>query len=86
MGLLHALTLARKENRREWEQAGELNRKIIQKGVDFGGAISGEHGIGLAHKEMYQRESRDNLALVRKLKSVFDPYGILNPVKIFDAA
>lgn len=84
MGLLHALILARRDNAQEWARAGELNRKIVQKGVDFGGAISGEHGIGLGHKEMYQCENRDALPLVRGLKSVFDPHGILNPGKIFD--
>ncbi len=84
MGLLHALILARRDNAEEWARAGELNRKIVQQGVDFGGAISGEHGIGLGHKDMYQRENRDALPLVRGLKSVFDPHDILNPGKIFD--
>lgn len=84
MGLLHALILARRDLPGEWEKAGELNRRIIQRGVDLGGAISGEHGIGLGHKAMYQKENADKLELLRNLKSAFDPRGILNPGKIFD--
>lgn len=84
MGLLHALILARRDDPAEWAKASELNRKIIQRGVDLGGALSGEHGIGLGHKEMYQRENAEALGLVRGIKSVFDPHGILNPGKIFD--
>lgn len=84
MGLLHALILARKENADEWQQGLEVNRKIITKAVEFGGTISGEHGIGLGHKRLFGIEHADSLDLMRQIKRVFDPKGILNPGKIFD--
>ncbi len=50
-----------------------------------GGVISGEHGIGLV-KKAYLAASLgpEQVALMRGLKAVFDPKGILNPGKIFD--
>jgi glycolate oxidase len=59
---------------------------IYRAGLELGGAISGEHGIGLS-KKGYYRELGDpvKIALERQLKAAFDPAGILNPGKIFDA-
>ncbi|MCK4858668.1 MAG: FAD-binding oxidoreductase [candidate division Zixibacteria bacterium] len=86
IGLLHALTLARRQNKVEWQLGGEINRKIIARAVALGGTISGEHGIGLGHKEMFQREQEQSLELMRSIKQVLDPRGILNPGKIIDPA
>jgi glycolate oxidase len=48
------------------------------------GTISGEHGIGLVQKPYMPIMFPDfQLELMRKIKSVFDPNGILNPGKIF---
>lgn len=48
------------------------------------GTLSGEHGVGLAKRDFIAREiDPPTLALMRQLKDVFDPAGILNPGKIF---
>jgi FAD/FMN-containing dehydrogenase len=46
--------------------------------------VSGEHGIGFTKKAYFAMElSEEELTLMRSLKALFDPYGILNPgVKI----
>ncbi|WP_342332562.1 FAD-linked oxidase C-terminal domain-containing protein [Pedobacter sp. FW305-3-2-15-E-R2A2] len=50
----------------------------------LGGTISGEHGIGLVQKDfMPIKYSEIHLNLMRSIKTVFDPAGILNPGKIF---
>ena len=58
--------------------------EIFQLCVQLGGTISGEHGIGLVQKQFLPIALGEvNLALMRGIKQVFDPNGILNPGKIF---
>ena len=58
--------------------------EIFQLTTDLGGTISGEHGIGLVQKEfMPIKYSETSLNLMRGIKQVFDPSGIMNPGKIF---
>jgi len=52
----------------------------------LGGTISGEHGIGLIQKEyMPVLFNETTFNLMRGIKNTFDPNGILNKGKIFDA-
>lgn len=84
MGLLHALMLARQDHTDEWSLAQKINDQIITKAIELGGTISGEHGIGLGHKNLFELEHGDSVDLMRAIKGQFDPKGILNPGKIFD--
>ena len=59
-------------------------RELFTEVVRLGGTISGEHGIGLVQKSyMDVAFSEAQLSLMRAIKKVFDPKGILNPGKIF---
>jgi len=84
LGLLHALMLANKDDKQEWKKAQNINDMIIKKTIDLGGTISGEHGIGLGHKNLFELEHGTAVNLMRKIKQQFDPGNILNPGKIFD--
>lgn len=56
---------------------------VFALALSLGGTLSGEHGIGLAKRDfMPQAVDAPTLALMRQLKSVFDPDGILNPGKL----
>jgi glycolate oxidase len=58
--------------------------EIFMEVIRLGGTISGEHGIGLVQKQyMPLAFSEVQLNLMRDIKKVFDPKGILNPGKIF---
>ncbi len=58
--------------------------EIFKKVVALGGTISGEHGIGLVQKPYMPIAFPEiTLNLMREIKKVFDPNGILNPGKIF---
>lgn len=59
-------------------------REIFNLTVDLGGTISGEHGIGYVQKGFMDIPfSTIELNLMKGIKNVFDPNGILNPGKIF---
>jgi glycolate oxidase len=68
------------------EKRKALTRQIFQAALDFGGAISGEHGLG-TEKEPYFLEMADPTAieLMRSIKKVFDPLGILGPNRMLGA-
>jgi len=67
---------------RELEQ---LLEALFRKTVSLGGALSGEHGVGIAKKRFLNIYlSEESIRLQRKLKRILDPRGILNPGKIFD--
>jgi D-lactate dehydrogenase (cytochrome) len=84
MGLLHALILANPKDEANWKAAQTANEEIICKSVALQGTVSGEHGIGVGHKRLLAQASPDEVAMMRQMKRVWDPLGILNPGKIFD--
>ncbi|MER0245967.1 FAD-binding oxidoreductase [Streptomyces sp. 796.1] len=68
----------------ETRRARESFDAIMALGLELGGTITGEHGVGLLKKEWLARELGPvSLELHRGIKSVFDPRGILNPGKLF---
>ena len=70
----------------EWRASLEsVREEIFADGLSRGGVVSGEHGIGIVKKK-YLAESLPaaQIRLMRGVKKVFDPDGILNPGKIFD--
>lgn len=59
-------------------------KEIFRLCVGLGGTISGEHGIGLVQRQYINIALNDvQLRLMRGIKELFDPKGILNPGKIF---
>ncbi len=71
---------------KEWShKLTELKMDIYRAGVRFGGAISGEHGIGYDKKRFMDIGlDETQLRLMKDIKKAFDPNNILNPGKIFD--
>ncbi len=51
--------------------------------MSMGGSFSAEHGIGQLRRDMMERyKSPQAMALMRKLKTMMDPDGVLNPGKV----
>jgi glycolate oxidase len=84
-GNLHPSVLTDKNNAEHYSRAQKAVQEIFQTAIDLGGAISGEHGIGLEKKQFLSRAMQpEAINLLRQIKQVFDPRGILNPGKIWE--
>jgi glycolate oxidase len=58
---------------------------IIEAGIELGGAISAEHGIGKEKMQYFlELEDPNKIALMRRIKAAFDPNSILNPQTLLD--
>ncbi len=66
---------------------GPAAASIFRDAVELGGSISGEHGLGLLKRDHARAEhGADAIELMRQLKSLLDPDGILNPHKVLPEA
>jgi glycolate oxidase len=86
-GNLHAHPLKNTESSEaDWlEMIPRLLADLYRATAALGGTISGEHGIGSKRKQfMPLVMGIDQLDVLRRIKNVLDPNGILNPGKIFD--
>lgn len=84
-GNLHVNIIRGELSEQVWrEELPKAIRELFGEVVRLGGTISGEHGIGLVQKSFMDIAfNKVQLQLMRDIKSVFDPKGILNPGKIF---
>ena len=82
-GNLHVNLMYDPADAAQSERARAAMARVFGLAVSLGGTLSGEHGIGLAKRDfMPQAVTPPTLALMRQLKAVFDPDGILNPGKL----
>lgn len=83
-GNIHMNLVADDDNPAVRVAADKAIREMFRLTLDYGGTISGEHGIGTVKQPYIGMEiSPCSMALQREIKKVFDPLGILNPGKIF---
>jgi glycolate oxidase len=63
-----------------WDAADE----VFTAALALGGTLTGEHGVGILKRRWLRRELGDEqFELQRRIRSAFDPQGILNPGKVF---
>jgi glycolate oxidase len=85
-GNMHPTVCFDSANAAESERAHRAFGAVMDLGLDLGGTITGEHGVGVLKKEWLVRELGPiGLRLHRDIKRALDPAGILNPGKIFDS-
>ena len=84
-GNLHPTFLTNERNVEEMGRVHEAFQEIFDEAIRLGGTITGEHGVGLAKKEFLPKFAGDaQMRVLRSLRRVLDPNGILNPGKMFD--
>jgi len=83
-GNIHVNFLCDRDNPESIKRARECVKETFALSVALGGSISGEHGIGYV-KAAYLDMAIDapTLSIMKSIKKVFDPNGILNPGKMF---
>ncbi|GGQ59193.1 FAD-linked oxidase C-terminal domain-containing protein [Couchioplanes azureus] len=83
-GNLHPLVLFDAAVEGEAERAEEVSGAIIDLCIEYGGSITGEHGVG-ADKAKYMPRmfTDDDLETMHLLRCAFDPAGLANPGKVF---
>lgn len=83
-GNLHPLVLYDKREPGQAETAEELATAILDACMDAGGALTGEHGIGLDKAcAMPKMFSESDLETMQRVRRAFDPAGLANPGKLF---
>jgi len=84
-GNLHPTFLTDERNKDEMHRVEEAFKEIFDEAIRLGGTITGEHGVGIAKKSFLPKFAGDaQMRVMKELRRVLDPNGILNPGKIFD--
>lgn len=84
-GNVHPTCLTNERNPDELHRVEHAFAEIFDEAIRLGGTITGEHGVGLAKKKYLPRFAGDaQMRVLRELRRVLDPNGILNPGKMFD--
>ena len=82
-GNIH-VTIMYPDGKGNHHKAHVMASEVMKETVDLGGTLSGEHGCGTRKAEFLSLEiPPTEMALMRSLKELLDPNGILNPGKVF---
>ena len=60
-----------------------MNNSIVKQALKLGGTCTGEHGIGVGKRKFMELEHGKSYELMRRIKDLLDPKGLMNPGKIF---
>ena len=83
-GNLHPLIMYDANKPGELARAEEFGAEILKLCVAVGGALTGEHGVGVEKRDlMPEMFSEDDLKQQQRVKCAFDPDALLNPGKVF---
>ncbi len=81
-GNLHPLILFDANNPDELHRTELFAGEVLEKCIEVGGTITGEHGVGVEKiNQMCSQFRPDELEVFRAVKRAFDPHGLLNPGK-----
>ncbi|MFO7918225.1 MAG: FAD-binding oxidoreductase [Anaerolineae bacterium] len=84
-GNLHTEAIGYRDDEEQFARAVEATDAIVNRALEVGGTVAGEHGIGFMKRHFMDQEHGESLKVMRSIKDLFDPKGIMNPGKVFPA-
>jgi glycolate oxidase len=83
-GNMHPLILYDVNDAAERRKAEDAGADVLRMCVELGGALTGEHGVGIEKRDLMRRQFTDaDLAQQMRVRAAFDPRWRLNPAKVF---
>jgi len=82
-GNLHVVMAGDPNDVSEWSALEAINHRIVERAIELGGTCTGEHGVGIGKRKFMQQEHGPSYELMRRIKDLIDPKGLMNPGKIF---
>jgi glycolate oxidase len=83
-GNLHPLIMFDANKKGDTEKAVAAGTEIMRTCAEFGGALSGEHGIGAEKRDMMCFVfNEEDLGVMRRVRDAYDTLGLSNPGKVF---
>jgi glycolate oxidase len=83
-GNIHPLVLYDERDPDQIRRALQAGHDILEKCIELGGSVTGEHGIGVEKIDFMEKQfTKDDLDAMRTLRRVFDPENRCNPHKMF---
>ncbi len=82
-GNLHTVNFAPKDSPEKQDMLHKFNDLVVQKAIELDGTCTGEHGVGIGkQKYMVHEVGEEAYGLMKQIKKLVDPQGILNPGKV----
>jgi D-lactate dehydrogenase (cytochrome) len=81
-GNFHIVLLVDRDDPTEMSTARGVNERLVDRARAMDGTCTGEHGIGLGKRDSLRKELGPAVEVMRDLKRVLDPAGIMNPGKV----
>jgi len=90
-GNVHPTILYDKDDEKSRGEAKLAFEELCRKAIEMGGSVTAEHGVGVQkirflREQLLAHEGGEALRLMKEVKKVFDPDGIMNPGKYVEAA
>ena len=81
-GNFHAVLMIDPDSPEELKAAKSLSAKMVDRALEMGGTVTGEHGIGVGKLEYMAREHGQGWAIMSSIKRALDPDDLMNPGKL----
>ncbi len=83
-GNFHVVLAGDPDDRDVWPRIEAANERVVARAIELGGTCTGEHGIGIGKRRWMESEHGPGaVALMRAIKRLVDPQGLMNPGKMF---